>query len=76
MRTVRAELAGQGGQPVGALMRLMADFDRVWAALEPAERVSLVATIVARVDYDKKASAIDVGFHDGLPSAPKLEEAA
>ena len=76
MRAVRAELAGQGGQPVGALMRLMADFDRVWAALEPAERVSLVATIVARVDYDKKASAIDVGFHDGLPTAPKLEEAA
>ena len=75
-RAVRAELAKQGGQPVGESMRLLADFDRVWSALEPSERVRLVALLVARVDFDRQASAIDVSFHDGVLAAPGLEEAA
>jgi site-specific DNA recombinase len=77
-RAVRASLA-RGGQPSdGRLAALLADFEAVWATLEPKEQVELVRLAISHVDFDSGDSSIEVVFRgeDLGTAASQGEEAA
>jgi site-specific DNA recombinase len=40
-----------------------ADFDNVWKALSPRERVQVMALLIARVEFDATDSTVAVSFH-------------
>lgn len=50
--------------------RVLDDFDGAWDALAPRERVELLQTLVARVEYDPDASQIAVTFHSAALRSP------
>jgi site-specific DNA recombinase len=41
-----------------------ADFDNLWNNLAPREQAQIIATLVARVEFDAAASTVAVSFHD------------
>jgi site-specific DNA recombinase len=77
-RAVRASLA-RGGRPSdGRLAALLADFEAVWATLEPREQVELVRLAIGRVEFDSSDSSIEVVFRgeDLGDDTEQSEEAA
>jgi len=77
-RAVRASLA-RGGRPSdGRLAALLADFEAVWATLEPREQVELVRLAIGRVEFDSSDSSIEVVFRgeDLCDDKEQSEEAA
>lgn len=56
----------------------MGDFDGLWQTLTPKEQAKLLATLIARVDYDVAESTVAVAFRpSGIKalSQNQLEEA-
>lgn len=41
----------------------LAEFDRVWEALSPIEKVRLAQLLIARVDYDGRDGTLAITFH-------------
>ncbi|MGL6095938.1 MAG: recombinase family protein [Fimbriiglobus sp.] len=66
------EIADRTGSAPGPadIGRVLDDFDGAWEALAPRERVELLQTLVARVEYDPDASQIAVTFHPAALRSP------
>ncbi len=55
---LRKELVGEAD-----VTAAFADFDNVWGALSPRERIRVLRLLISRVEYDAADSSIEITFH-------------
>ena len=76
VRAVLDAIRRTGERVSPKLKAAVKDFDGLWDALEPRERVMLTRLLIRRIDFDAKDQAIDVQFYGDEPAPGMIVEAA